>query len=43
VAGNVTAALLLDRLTFCPLLADAEFNFTVHATVPDPVMATLLQ
>jgi hypothetical protein len=43
VAGNVTAALLLDRLTLCPLLADAEFNFTVHATVPDPVMGTLLQ
>jgi hypothetical protein len=43
VAGNVTAALLLDRLTLCPLLGDAKFDFTVQMFVPDPVIAALLQ
>ena len=42
VAGNVTAALLLERLTPCPL-ADAEFSFTVQTSVADPIAVALLQ
>lgn len=36
VAGTVTAASLLDRLTANPPLAAAAFNVTVHASVPAP-------
>jgi hypothetical protein len=43
VAGTVTAALLLDRLTLRPLLGAAALSVTVHASVPDPVMEPLLQ
>lgn len=43
VAGNVTAALLLARLTLNPPLAAAAFSVTVQASVPDPVMDVLLQ
>jgi hypothetical protein len=42
VAGTVTAALLLERLTLCPL-ADAEFSFTVQTSVTDPITVALLQ
>jgi hypothetical protein len=42
VAGTVTAALLLDRLTFCPL-ADAEFSLTVQTSIADPIAVALLQ
>jgi NhaP-type Na+/H+ or K+/H+ antiporter len=43
VAGTVTAALLLDRLTLRPPLGAAAFSVTVQASVPDPVMDALLQ
>jgi hypothetical protein len=43
VAGTVTAALLLERLTLSPPLAADEVSVTVHASVPDPVMEPLLQ
>lgn len=43
VAGTLTAALLLARLTLSPLLGAAAFSVTVHASVPDPVMDALLQ
>jgi hypothetical protein len=42
VAGTVTAALLLERLTLCPL-ADAELSFTVQTSVADPIAVALLQ
>jgi hypothetical protein len=42
VAGTVTAALLLERLTLC-LLADAELSFTVQTSVADPIAVALLQ
>ena len=42
MAGTVTAALLLERLTLCPL-ADAEFSFTVQTSVADPIAVELLQ
>jgi hypothetical protein len=42
VAGIVTAALLLERLTLCPL-ADAEFSCTVQTSVADPIAVALLQ
>lgn len=43
VAGTVTAALLLDRLTLSPPLGAAAFSAAVQASVPDPVMDPLLQ
>jgi hypothetical protein len=43
VLGTVTAALLLDRFTLSPPLGAAAVNVTVHASVPDPVMAPLVQ
>jgi hypothetical protein len=41
--GTVTAALLLDRFTFSPPLGAEAVSPTVQASVPDPVMAPLLQ
>jgi hypothetical protein len=43
VLGTVTAELLLDRLTLRPPLGADAVSVTVHASVPDPVMAPLLQ
>src|SRR5271170_2224697 len=43
VAGTVTAALLLARLTLRPPLAAAAVNVTVQLSLPDPVMDALLQ
>ena len=43
VAGTVTAALLLERLTLSPPLAADEVSVTVHASVPDPVMELVPQ
>jgi len=43
VAGTVTAALLLARLTLRPPLGAAADSVTVHASDPDPVMDPLLQ
>ena len=43
VAGRATAALLLERLTLSPLLPAAVLRFTVQASVPDPVIETLVQ
>lgn len=43
VAGTVTAALLLDRLTLKPSLGAAALSATVHVSVPAPVMDSLLQ
>jgi hypothetical protein len=43
VLGTVTAELLLDRFTICPPLGAAVLSVTVQASVPDPVMAPLLQ
>jgi hypothetical protein len=43
VAGTVTAALLLDRLTTRPPLGAAVFSVTVQASVPAPVMDPMLQ
>ncbi|MFZ0745989.1 MAG: hypothetical protein WAM85_16380 [Terracidiphilus sp.] len=42
VAGTVTAALLLARLTLTPPLPAAALNVTVQASVPDPVIEPLL-
>ena len=42
MAGTVTAALLLERLTLCPL-AEAELTFTVQTSVADPISIELLQ
>jgi hypothetical protein len=43
VLGTVTAELLLDKLTFRPPLGAEVLSVTVQASVPDPVMAPLLQ
>jgi hypothetical protein len=43
VLGTVTAELLLDRFTLSPPLGAAAVSVTVHASVPDPNMAPLLQ
>ena len=41
--GTITAESLLDRLTLNPPLGAAALNVTVQASVPDPVIDTLLQ
>ena len=41
--GTVTAELLLDRLTVSPLPGAAAVSVRVQTSVPDPVMAPLLQ
>src|SRR5665213_246232 len=41
VAGTVTAALLLDRLTIRPPLGAAALSVTVQASVPAPVSDAL--
>ena len=43
VLGTVTAELLLDRFTVSPLPEAGAVSVTVHASVPDPVIAPLLQ
>ena len=43
VLGTVTAELLLDRFTVSPSLGAEAVRVTVQASVPDPVMAPLLQ
>jgi hypothetical protein len=43
VAGTVTAALLLARLTLRPAIGAAAVSFTVQASDPAPVMAALPQ
>jgi hypothetical protein len=43
VLGTVTAELLLDRFTLSPPLGAEAVRVTVQASVPDPVMAPLLQ
>ena len=43
VAGTVTAALLLARLTLRPPLAAAAVSVTVQLSLPDPVRDALLQ
>jgi hypothetical protein len=43
VLGIVTAERLLDRFTFSPPLGAAAFSVIVQASVPDPVMAPLVQ
>ena len=43
VAGTVTAALLLDRRTLSPPLPAAVLRFTVQASLPVPVIETLVQ
>ena len=43
VAGTVTAALLLDRLTLNPPLPAAAVKVTVQVSVPAPVIEVLLQ
>ena len=43
VAGTLTAALLLARLTLKPPLAAAAVSVTVQLSLPDPVMDALLQ
>jgi len=43
VLGTVTAELLLVRFTIIPPLGAAAVSVTVQASVPDPVMAPLLQ
>jgi hypothetical protein len=42
VAGTVTAALLLARVTLKPPLPATVVSVTVHASLPDPVMDALL-
>jgi hypothetical protein len=42
-AGTTTAALLLDRFTLNPPAGAAVVSVTVQASVPDPVMAPMLQ
>ncbi len=42
VAGTLTAALSLVRPTLCPPLPAAPLNVTVQASVPEPVMDTVL-
>jgi hypothetical protein len=41
--GTVTAELLLDRFTINPPLGAEAVSVTVQASVPDPVIAPLLQ
>ena len=41
--GTVTAELLLDRFTISPPLGAEALSVTAQASVPDPVMAPLLQ
>lgn len=43
VLGTVTAELLLDRFTISPPLGAEVLSVTVQASVPDLVMAPLLQ
>jgi hypothetical protein len=43
VLGTVSAELLLDRFTVSPSLGAEAVSVTVHASVPGPVMAPLLQ
>jgi hypothetical protein len=43
VAGKVTAASLLERLTFNPPLPAAALSVTVQASVPEPVIELLAQ
>ena len=43
VAGTVTAALLLTRLTLKPPLPAAAVSVTVQLSLPDPVIVALLQ
>jgi hypothetical protein len=43
VAGTVTAALLLARLTLKPPLPAAALSVTVQLSLPDPVIDALLQ
>jgi hypothetical protein len=43
VAGTVTAALLLARVTLKPPLPAAVVSVTVQASLPDPVIDALLQ
>jgi hypothetical protein len=43
MAGTVTAALLLERLTLSPPAGAAAVSVTVQASVPDPVIVPLLQ
>jgi hypothetical protein len=43
VAGTVTAALLLARLTLKPPLPAAAVSVTVQLSLPDPVIDALLQ
>jgi hypothetical protein len=42
-AGTVTAELLLDRFTFSPAPGAEVLSVTAQVTVPEPVMAPLLQ
>jgi hypothetical protein len=43
VAGTVTAALLLARLTLKPPVPAAAVSVTVQLSLPDPVIDALLQ
>ena len=43
VLGTVTSELLVDRFTLSPPFGAAAVSVTVHASLPDPVMAPLLQ
>jgi hypothetical protein len=43
VAGKVTAALLLDRLTLIGPLAKVELSFTLQVSVAAPVTLALVQ
>jgi hypothetical protein len=43
VAGRVTAASLLDRLTLSPPLPAAALRVTVQTSVPEPVIELLAQ
>jgi hypothetical protein len=43
VLGTVTAELLLDRFTLRPPLGAEALSVTVQASVPNPVIAPLLQ
>jgi hypothetical protein len=43
VAGTVTAALLLARLTLTPLYPAGKLRVTVQLSLPDPVMDALPQ
>jgi hypothetical protein len=43
VLGTITAELLLDRFTISPPLGAEVVSVTVQVSVPNPVMAPLLQ